>query len=152
MLYIELYDLSLISISIPGIPSFFPPSNGRHRESSRREGLLHTRIPDQWSVPQLVYSLLARWAAGPRVPDTDWEETGKTSADLSLISHAIAAFCTPPDIVACLGATPERLRLVDDCKYFHNGVQSPFRFDFLSVKDVMHKRSHRVFGRNAFCD
>ena len=93
-----------------------------------------------WHVGQLVRVFLKRTGRGQ----------GKTLAELSLVSYVMAAVSTRPDIVACLGASPGLICLLDNCKYLHHGVQSPFRFDVLSVKDLMHKRSYSVFGRVDF--
>ena len=75
---------------------------------------------------------------------------GKTTAELGLISHIVGAISTRPDVVACLGCSPDTVNLLDNCKFLHHGVQSPFRFDCLSVKDLMNKKSYSVFGRVDF--
>ena len=93
-----------------------------------------------WHAGQLVRVFLKRTGRGQ----------GRTSAELSLVSYVMAAVSTRPDIVACLGASPGLICLLDNCKYLHHGVQSPFRFDVLSVKDLMHNRSYSVFGRVDF--
>ena len=93
-----------------------------------------------WHGGQLVRVFLKR--AG--------RKQGKALAELGLDSHAMAATSTRPAIVACLGASPELIRLLDDCKFFNHGVQSPFRFDVLSVKTLMHKKNYSVFGRADF--
>ena len=81
-----------------------------------------------WHEGQLVRVFLKRTG----------RKQGKTLAELGLVSHAMAAISTRPGIVACLGASPELIRLLDDCKFFDHGVQSPFRFDVLSLKTLIH--------------
>ena len=66
------------------------------------------------------------------------------------MSSDLAAFSTRPDLVAFLGATPKVVRLLDQCRFFSHGVQSPCMFDALSVSNLMRKRSYSVFGRIDF--
>ena len=93
-----------------------------------------------WHSGQLVRVYLKR--AGLR--------QGKTTAELGLISHIVGAIFTRPDVVACLGCSPDTVSLLNNCKFLHHGVQSPFRFDCLSVKDLMNKKSYSVFDRVDF--
>ena len=93
-----------------------------------------------WHSGQLVRVYLKR--AGLR--------QGKTTAELGLISHIVGAISTRPDVVACLGCSPDTVSLLDNCKFLHHGVQSPLRIDCLSVKDLMNKKSYSVFGRVDF--
>ena len=115
-------------------------ATGYYTLEFQSEGAFHHLYIRFWHSGQLVRVYLKRTVL----------TQGKTFAELGLISSLVGAISTRPDIVACLWCGPDTVSLLDICKYQQHGVQSPFRFDCLSVKDLMNKKSYSVFGRIDF--
>ena len=114
--------------------------NGHYTLEFQINGVFLNLYTSFWHEEQLVRVFLKRTG----------RKQGKTLAELGFVSHAMAAISTRPGTVACLGASPELIRLLDDCKFFDHGVQSPFCLDILLVKALMHKKKYSVFGRTDF--
>ena len=74
----------------------------------------------------------------------------QSSAELSLISHVMAALSTSPNLVCCSGSTLETIQLVDNSPYSKYGLQRPLRFEDFSIARLMHRESYSVFGRIDF--
>ena len=115
-------------------------SAGYYSVEFQTVGVFHHLYLRFWHKGQLVRVYLKR--TGLR--------QGKPAAELSLISNIIGAISTRPDIVACLGGSPKTVNLLDQFKFLQHGVQSPYRFDILSAKNLMNKSSYSVFGRIDF--
>ena len=112
--------------------------------------LLFSRIPDSRSFPPPLPSVLAQRTAGTCVPQTHRIETREACSRAELDLKRNWRLSTRPDIVACLGGSPETVNLLDQCKFLQHGAQSPYRFDILSARDLMNKSSYSVFGRIDF--
>ena len=115
-------------------------ATGYYSIEFQTKGVFHHIYIRFWHKGQLVRVYLKR--TGLR--------QGKTSAELSLISHVNNSISTRPDIVACMGSSPETVDLLHKFNFFQHRVQSPYRFDILSAKDLMNKSSYSVFDRIDF--
>ena len=75
---------------------------------------------------------------------------GLTQAEVRLVSNVMGVFSTKPHLVSCTGTTHRTIVLLDQCPYAAYGIQSPPRFEELSLKTIMHKKGYSVFGKIDF--
>ena len=75
---------------------------------------------------------------------------GRCSAEVNLLSGLLAAISTSPTLVCCSGCSLELVQLLDKSPLFPRAIQSPQRFEELSLQKLMHKRNNCVFGRINF--
>ena len=73
-----------------------------------------------------------------------------TEADICLISYIMGAFSTSPRLISCTGCSMRTIELLDVSPYSTFSVQSPPRFEELSLPQLMHRKSQSVFGRVDF--
>ena len=59
----------------------------------------------------------------------------------------MGVFSTKPHLVSCTGSTLNTVIMLDHCPYSTYGVQSPPRFEELSIKSLIHKKGYSVFGK-----
>ena len=71
-------------------------------------------------------------------------------AEIRLVSFVMGVFSTKPHLVSCTGSTLNTVIMLDQCPYSTYGVQSPPRFEELSIKSLMHKKGYSVFGKIDF--
>ena len=76
--------------------------------------------------------------------------TGRTAAELRLLSILLAAISSEANLVCCSGATQNFIQLVDNSPLTRHGVQRPTTFDDIAIKRLMHRDRHSVFGRIDF--
>ena len=75
---------------------------------------------------------------------------GLNQAEIRLVSFVMGVFSTQPQLVSCTGSTHNTVVMLDQCPYSTYGVQSPPRFEELSIKSIMHKKGYSVFGKIDF--
>ena len=75
---------------------------------------------------------------------------GLNQAEIRLASFVMGVFSTKPHLVSCTGSTHNTVVMLDQCPYANHGVQSPPRFEELSIKSLMHKKVLSVFGKIDF--
>ena len=74
---------------------------------------------------------------------------GRGSAEVNLLSGLLAAISTSPTLVCCSGCSLELVQLLDKSPLFPRAIQSPQRFEELSLQKLMHKSNNCVFGSAA---
>ena len=75
---------------------------------------------------------------------------GLTEAEICLISYIMGAISTSPRLISCTGCSMRTIQLLDLNPYSTFSVQSPPRFEELSLPQLMHRKSQSVFGRVDF--
>ena len=75
---------------------------------------------------------------------------GQTDAEICLISYIMGAISTSPKLISCTGCSMRTIQLLDLSPYSSFSVQSPPRFEELSLPQLMHRKSQSVFGRLDF--
>ena len=75
---------------------------------------------------------------------------GQSQAEITLISHVMGATSTGPEVISVTGCTSGTVELLDLSPFGNYAVQSPPRFEELSLRSLMHKKAAIVFGRIDF--
>ena len=60
------------------------------------------------------------------------------------------SIASQPQIVSVSGCPAELIPLLERSCFFQKGIEYPFRFDALSLPDMMHERWGNVFGTVSF--
>ena len=76
--------------------------------------------------------------------------TGRTAAELRLLSILLAAISSETNLVCCSGATQNFIQLVDNSPLTRHGVQRPTTFDDIAIKRLMHRDSYSVLRIDFF--
>ena len=100
-----------------------------------------------------------RFSSG-NVPGDPWSHVdsfGKANLHNTLIAVYLLAFSrllsvlsTQPQIVSVSGCPAELIPLLERSCFFQKGIEYSFRFDALSLPDMMHERWGSVFGTFSF--
>ena len=77
---------------------------------------------------------------------------GETYPDcyLSAISHVMSSISSKPSLVSVSGCSSMVFRALETSGLFKNGIQYPFRFEVISLPELMHPnvlQTKHVFGR-----
>ena len=78
------------------------------------------------------------------LPSTD------LAGEMGSFSRLRSVASTHCEIVTCSGCPGDLVRVIDCSEFFTRGVQSCFRFENLSLQNLMHKSSYIVFGHIDF--
>ena len=70
--------------------------------------------------------------------------------EMCVASRIISAVSTKPQIVGCSGAPTDFIRVLDAYDGLKRTVQSPFRFDSVSLPALMHRQGFGLFGQLDF--
>ena len=69
---------------------------------------------------------------------------------LLALSRLLSVLSTQPQIVSVSGCPAQLIPLLERSCFFQKGIEYPFRFDALSLPDMMHERWGSVFGTISF--
>ena len=75
---------------------------------------------------------------------------GQSDAEICLISSIMGAISTKPKLISCTGSSARTVQLLDHAPHSSFSVQSPPRFEDLTLSQLMHRKSQSVFGRVDF--
>ena len=70
--------------------------------------------------------------------------------EMCVASRVISAVSTKPQIVGCSGVPTDFVRVLDAYEGLKRTVQSPFRFDAISLPALMHRQGFGLFGQLDF--
>ena len=106
------------------------------------------------NLPHRVFTVAYRSGSGRM---TYWQElnfivTTKTYPDcyLSAISHVLSSISSKPSLVSVSGCSSMVFRALETSGLFKNEIQYPFRFEVISLPELMHPnvlQTKHVFGR-----
>ena len=72
------------------------------------------------------------------------------TGELGSLSRFLCAVSTKPDYVACVGSHSDLAKTIDVSEFYTPGVQSCFRFEYLTLSKLIPKSSFSVFGKIDF--
>ena len=93
-----------------------------------------------WKNNTLVKAFLCRY--GLRCPPL--------AGEMGSLSRIFSALSTKPQMVACSGCPSDFIQTVNESGIFTRTLQSPFRFESVSLQSIMHRDSQSVFKRVDF--
>ena len=108
----------------------------------------------EFAIDGVFLLVFLRYWQGDKLYRVFLKRTGRTQgqsqAEITLISHVIGAISTGPEVISVTGCTSGTVELLDLSPYGNYAVQSPPRFEELSLRSLMHKKAAIVFGRIDF--
>ena len=72
------------------------------------------------------------------------------NGELGSLARLMSAISTQADLVSCSGVPLDFIKILDKFEFQNRGIQFPFKFNRVPLRDMMHKESYSVFGRIDF--
>ena len=72
------------------------------------------------------------------------------NGELGSLARLMSAISTQADLVSCSGVPLDFIKILDKFEFQNRGIQFPFKFNRVPLRDMMHKESYRVFERIDF--
>ena len=72
------------------------------------------------------------------------------NGELGSLARLMSAISTQADIVSCSGVPLDFVKILDKFEFQNRGMQFPFKFGRVPLRELMHKESFSVFGRIDF--
>ena len=93
-----------------------------------------------WKDNTLVKAFVCRYGA----------QSPSLVGEMCVVSRVLSALSTKPQVVGCSGVSPDFIQVLDEYDGLQRTVQSPFRFDSVSLPSLMHRQGFGVFGQLDF--
>ena len=72
------------------------------------------------------------------------------NGELGSLARLMSAISTQADIVSCSGVPLDFILILNNFEFQNRGIQFPFKFNRIPLRELMHKESFSVFGRIDF--